>query len=225
MSYKRNQVEWALWRHFALGAVKGKSAPRVFGTRIKRLLELDRSTDVYAGSEAPQARFAFVDEEPEGKGTDTAYSQFNVFCLALALDLLDAGFKQSEIIFLLRHVRNRLEREFKQAVKRPPDPRQPEAAEDRPECASYEDGGRRWADCRRFMVFSKIEATEVFGGKATKTPFIIAPVWCRGIEALTKELHRMNTGYRKAIVLELAHSAAAVTRLLDEAPVVRRGRR
>ncbi len=101
-SYKRGQVEWALWRFFLQGRQVGPEQQKVFLTRIKRLLELDRGEDLGAKTETPHARFAFADVAPEGKGTDVDFRPFNAFCLALALDLLDTGFKQSEIVFLLR---------------------------------------------------------------------------------------------------------------------------
>ena len=65
-SYKRGQVEWALWRFFLQGRQAGASPPKVFLTRIKRLLELDRGEDLGATTETPHARFAFADAAPEG---------------------------------------------------------------------------------------------------------------------------------------------------------------
>ena len=41
-SYGRGQVEWALWRFFLQGRQVGPEQQKVFRTRIKRLLELDR---------------------------------------------------------------------------------------------------------------------------------------------------------------------------------------
>ena len=90
--YKRGQVEWALWRFFLQGRQVGPEQQKVFLTRIKRLLELDRGEDLGAKTETPHARFAFADAAPEGKGTDADFRPFNAFCLALALDLLDTGF-------------------------------------------------------------------------------------------------------------------------------------
>ena len=45
------------------------------------------------------------------------------------------------------------------------------------------------------------------------------------MEALKTELQKMHFEYRKALVFELAHTAAMVSDLLKEAPLVKRGRK
>ncbi len=72
-SYRRGQVEWALWRFFLQGRQAGTKPPKVFLTRIKRLLELDRGEDLGEKTETPYARFAFADATTEGKGTDVDF--------------------------------------------------------------------------------------------------------------------------------------------------------
>ena len=46
VTYRRGQVEWALWRAFTLARSSGEGPPPIFRTRIKRLLDLDRDLDV-----------------------------------------------------------------------------------------------------------------------------------------------------------------------------------
>ena len=79
------------------------------------------------------------------------------------------------------------------------------------------------------MVINKVELTEVFPKfdrqRRRDEPLILEPIFCAGIGDLQKELHRMNFAYRKALVLELANTAAMVTELLPQAPSIRRGRR
>lgn len=229
-TYKRGQVEWALWTFFLQGRQVDVDRQKVFRTRIKRLLELDRGEDLGDLSEVPHARFAFVDEAPGGKGTDTAYRPFNAFCLALALDLLDAGFIQSEIVFLLRHLRDDLEDWFERILASPPPRgRQQLLAKHRPDAPTYiTDRGTHYADCRVFVVINKVEIREVFPvlekKAAPAAPIFLRPVYCRGIDALHKELHRMGPDFRKAVVVEIANTAAAITRLLPDAPLTKRGR-
>jgi len=228
-SYKRGQVEWALWRFFLQGRQVGSESQKVFLTRIKRLLELDRGEDLGATTETPHARFAFADAAPEGKGTDVGFQPFNAFCLALALDLLDTGFKQSEIVFLLRHIRDDLETWFERILLSPPSARQRVRPEDRPEAPILvDDRGNKYADCRVFVVINKIEIKEIFeapGGKRLASgPLILEPVYCRGIEALRNELHRMGGDYRKAMIIEIANAAAGISGILPQAPVTKRGR-
>ena len=229
ITYKRGQVEWALWRSFNFLRSGPEEPPQVFLTRIKRLLELDREGESYEESEVPHSLYAFFDESPEGQGRDASYTPFNAFCLALGLDMLDAGFKQSEIVFLLRHIREELEEQFADILKCPPEPRQRIFAKHRPDCPSYEENGRQFADCRVFAVINKLEIKEIFPGLKGRLqgsqPLFLQPVFCRGIKGLQEELHKMNYNYRKALILELAHTAALVTEFLDEAPLVKRGRK
>ena len=228
-SYKRGQVEWALWRFFLQGRQVGSEPQKVFLTRIKRLLELDRGEDLGAKTETPHARFVFADAAPEGKGTDVGFRPFNAFCLALALDLLDTGFKQSEIVFLLRHIRDDLETWFERILRSPPSGRQRIRPKDRPEAPTYVDSrGREYADCRVFVVINKIEIKEIFqapgGRRLASGPLILQPVYCRGIEELHNELDRMGADYRKAMIIEIAHVAAGIIEILPHAPVMKRGR-
>ena len=97
-TFKRGQVEWALWRAFTQYRSQGDVPPQIFRTRIKRLLDLDRDPGADATKAASIAPFAFV-APVDGSGVEAAYAPFDVFCLGLALDLLDVGFKQSEIVY------------------------------------------------------------------------------------------------------------------------------
>lgn len=221
-TFKRSQVEWALWRFASFLRNAGEKPPKVFLTRIKRLLEIDRA------DRGEGERFAFIGAAPQGQGVDVEFTAFDACCLALALDLLDAGFKQSEVVFLMRHIREELEPEFAWIMRDPPPTRQRRFAKDAPDKPSYAEGARRWADYRVFIVVQKVEMTEVFPALAKRTaakvPIFLEPVFCRGIEALQVELHRMGHGYRKAMVLEIAHAAALVTSFLENAPITKRGR-
>jgi hypothetical protein len=228
-SYKRGQVAWAIWQFFLQGRQAGPKPPKVFLTRIKRLLELDRGENLGEKTESPYARFAFADAAPEGKGTDVDFRPFNAFCLAVALDLLDTGFKQSEIVFLLRHIRDDLETWFERILLSPPSQHLRIRPQDRPEAPTLLDaGGREYADCRVFVVINKIEIKEIIqvpgGKKLPSGPLILEPVYCRGIEALRNELHRMGADKRKAMIIEISHAAADISRILRRAPVMKRGR-
>ena len=79
------------------------------------------------------------------------------------------------------------------------------------------------------MVVQKIEMTEVLPlkppRKRTAGPIILQPTFCRGIEELTSELHRMNFEYRKVVVTELAYAATSINEFLDQAPEIKRGRK
>jgi hypothetical protein len=220
-TYKRNQVEWALWSFFSITRYSvTPSIPRVFRTRIKRLLEIDRAAEYEEAVER-----AFIDVAPEGTGTDLQYTRFNVFTLSVALDLLDAGFPQAEIVFLLRHSRKDLEIEFEEMLPKLPRPRGRLTPDLRPGCPTYVLNGRKYADCRRFMIVEKLDMKEIYPGDRDNYPLIRQPIFAEGIDQLKLELDGLNHRRRKALVLELANGAALLLEYLAKAPLVTRGRK
>jgi len=229
LTYRRNQMEWALWRLFSGGNFSDSEAPKVFLTRIKRLLDLDRETELYEDSETPHARYAFCESPPEGQGIDAQYTGFDVLCLAIGLDLLDSGFKQSEILFLLRHTRSSLKRRYRRILLHPPVPYHQLISSDRPNCPTYEEDGLLWADCRVYMTLSKVEMKEVFpmgrSGKGKKSPVIFSPKFYFGREALCKKLDELDSQRRKLLVIEIAEMIVVLTDHLEKAPLIKRGRK
>lgn len=227
-TYKRNQLEWALWRLFRSEPSTQDQPPAVFRNRIKRLLEIDRDVERFEESELLTRRFVFFGEEPQGRGSEARFSAFNVFTMALALDLLDTGFKQAEIVFLLRHTLERFETAYRIIQRNPPDPPNLIAASDRPNAPVYLVNGIECADCRVFVVLEKVELTETTPSAAksrrNKMPILIEPKVCRGIGELTTELDQMGPDFRKTVVLELANLAVLVDEWLVKAPLVLRGR-
>jgi hypothetical protein len=227
-TYGRGQIEWALWRSFARAHYNRGDVPPVFRTRIKRLLDIDRDLDLTRAEAPPETAYAFVPPPPAG-GTEAEYRAVDAFCLAIALDLLDSGFKQSEVVFLMRYLRPELESRFPVMIKAPSlIDRQRHRAEAYPGFPSFDYRGRRYADGRLFVIFEKIEMTEVIPASATGRltgPLILQPLFCEGAEALASELHESMPDRRRVVtVLELAATAQAVRVWLAEAPIIRRGR-
>ncbi len=224
-SFRRGQVEWALWR-WATTADRLRDAPPTFLARIKRLLEIDLDIG-RSGSKEPEAT-AFYSELPKGTGADVGYSAFNAICLALGLDLLDAGFKQREVVSLLQAWRVDLQIWFEQVLRSPPVHRGKLLPSLRTNCPTYEKDGQLYADCRIYAVVEKVEMTEVFSGDpnalAKGKPLIRKPRFCRGIQALSKELDSLPYRHRKAVVIEIAHTIVVVINWLAKAEVKKRGR-
>jgi hypothetical protein len=230
IAYGRGQVEWALWRSFTFARfAASEAAPKVFRTRIKRLLEIDRDLDLSDAEVQPEADYAFA-PLPSIQGGDTAYQAVDVFCLAIGLDLLDAGFKQTEVVFLLRYLRPELDSHFPDLLGEPSllgGRRQ--RAKTYPHLPRYERKGRRQrADKRLFVVLQKLEMTEIMSARDQERhphPVMLEPIFCPGIAALTASLDDLMPTHRRAVtVLELAGSAKAVAAFLEQAPVVPRGR-
>jgi hypothetical protein len=227
-TYGRGQVEWALWCSFARARFSIGNVPRVFRTRIKRLLDIDRDLDLMDAKVPPERDCAFV-APPADEGAEAEYRTVDAFCLAIALDLLDSGFKQSEIVFLMRYLRPEFESRFS-ALLEPPSliNRQRYRAEAYPDLPSYEHRGKRYADGRVFVVLRKVEVTDIIPSSPRgrpSGPVILEPVFCEGAEALGTELSETMPDHRRAVtVLELAATAQAVQAWLAEAPIIRRGR-
>ena len=228
-TYGRGQVEWALWRSFTIGrSSTGNEVPRIFRTRIKRLLEIDRDLDLSGAEVPPEASYAFA-PPPSDQSGDTAYRSVDAFCLAIALDLLDAGFKQAEVVFLMRYLRPDLESRFADLLT-PPSliSRQRARAKDYPHLPTYKENGQLYADKRLFLVLQKVEMTEIISTVERpryRFPVILEPIFCEGMETLTEALHDLMPNRRRAVtVLELAANAQAIAAFLNEAPAIPRGR-
>jgi hypothetical protein len=222
-TFKRGQVEWALWRAFTLYRTHADTPPPIFKTRIKRLLDLDR--------EDGADRYAFV-APVDGSGVESAYAPFDAFCLGLALDLLDVGFKQGEIVLVMRHLRPELETWFPKVLGYPSlIDRQNHLSNRHPDLPAIERGGGRapLADARVFLILNRVELTEIFsartgGGKASP-PVVLEPEFCRGTADLQGRLQKLMPLHRRTvIVVEITALAQAVAGFLDKAPLVPRGR-
>lgn len=227
-TYGRGQVEWALWRSFTIGRDASDAVPQVFRTRVKRLLDVDRTSDFAEASDPPPVRWSFV-APPEEAGAEAAYAPVDVFCLAIGLDLLDAGFKQSEVVYLMRYLRSELEVRMPRLLDRPSLlARKLYGPDANPTLPTDTKQGKTFADPRQFVVLSKIELREIVPqGKARsqKTPLILAPAFCDGIDALGAYLSDSMPSRRRIVtVLELAATAQAVNAFLQKAPTIRRGR-
>lgn len=227
-SYGRGQVEWALWRSFVDRPCDSGDAPRVFRTRIKRLLEIDRALDLSKAEVPPEAKYAFAPPVSAESG-EVAYIAVDVFCLALALDLIDAGFKQGEVVFLMRCLRTELQKRYSGLLKSASlAGHQRCRAKDYPDLPSYEDRGFKCADGRVFLVLQKIELSEILPQSFRERhsgPVILEPDFCRGATALGEKLREIMPYRRRAVtVLELAMTAQTVDSFLKAAPVIRRGR-
>lgn len=230
-TYKRGQVEWALWRAFRpLGSRDDGPVP-LFKTRIKRLLDLDREYDISNLDVAGGSDFAFVAPVEGGSGVEAAYGPVDAFCLGIGLELLDTGFKQGEIVVLMRHLRAELEHWFPTLLSRPSLlDRQNHLARNHPNLPVIErPRGASLADARVFLVLNRIELTEVLSVSPampnSNQAAFREPVFAQGMSGLAQDLARlMPLHQRTAIVLEVTLLAQAVTTFLEAAPLTVRGR-
>jgi hypothetical protein len=119
MSYKRNQIEEAIARISISGYEK---PPPELRSRIKRLLELDRSMGRKLRSkDAEEANFAFFSGEAPGTGADISFSEYDAFALLNGLRIMGHGWPQGFAVATMRRVRPALEREHARILTQDPD--------------------------------------------------------------------------------------------------------
>ena len=73
VTFGRGQAEWALWKSFTFGRNAPDEVPKVFKTRVKRLLDVDRDSEFADVSAPPPVRWSFV-APPEESGGEALYS-------------------------------------------------------------------------------------------------------------------------------------------------------
>ena len=119
MSYKRNQIEEAIARIFVPNC---EEPPSELRTRIKRLLDLDRSIGRKLRSkDAEEANFGFFSEEAPGTGAVISFSEYDAFALLNGLRIMGHRWPQGFAVSIMRRVRRDLEREHARILRQPPD--------------------------------------------------------------------------------------------------------
>lgn len=202
--FQRSQVDESLWSLFQ---PHQGAPPALFLGRIRKLIDVDRKAEVLSGAQSIHAaRHAFHAKSPRGQGHEAEFRAFDAFCLAIALDLLDLGFKQSEIVFLIRHIRADLELKFAEILRDPPAGRM-----------------RQETDKRVFMKVGKVELVERTA-LADSPPLILEPQFARGLDEASAEIDRLGYGERKAVLLEIGNIAVFLCKALAETPPRPKGR-
>jgi hypothetical protein len=119
MLFKRNQVEEAIAR---IVVPNCEEPPSELRTRIKRLLELDRSIGRRLRSkDAKLANFGFFTEEAPGTGAVISFSEYEAFAVLNGLRIMEHGWPQGFAVSIMRRVRLDLEREHARILGQRPD--------------------------------------------------------------------------------------------------------
>lgn len=238
-------MEAALWRYVATYKNWGNdwdgtaaSIPSVFKSRIKKMLNMDHIPGMTPWDGLPDDRWVFYDEPGVGTGGEDRFSSVHAFLMAVALDLLNIGLKQSEVIFFLKHTRPMLERAFDRIHRRPGaiapvmgSGRQLRFASHYPEVeAIWIDPHKApRADFTAWLVVRRFETREIHPGfekqaKNKSIPFFMEPKFLFGLEAVKNEVFSHLNGYRHLVPIELADSALTIPQYLSKAPSIGRGR-
>lgn len=214
--YTRGQAEFALISHFLNGQNGTGLTKKKLKTRAKRLLELDS-----AMSESENLPCAFVTENKGAQGGARVFLYENVFNIGLGLELLDAGFKQSEVVFLLQHSQEILYTAAQRIKKYPNAFRQAVSSADYPDLPK-DMKDSNLADLRTFFIFQRLDRPNLVKGK--KAPLFLLPKICFGIESLASEINDISYSQSKATIVELGNLGISLNNHLKQAPQIKRGR-
>ena len=222
-TYKRGQIEWALWRNYTLASAVPFAEPTtIFRTRIKRLLDVDRSLENINIKLPSGSPHAFGANDPGGRGVETQYTSSDVFSLAIGLDLLHIGFKQSEVVFLIRQLRDVFDDLFLQLLAPPP------PIDFALLSASPTVSPKSLPEDRVFLILTGVELTDVSPPcwSPADDDFLSLNVqFCRGSSELMEFLDlTIRRHWRTVVILEIASTARALKWFLAEAPPIPRGR-
>lgn len=219
--YKRNQVDEALWLLFnpALGA----RLPKTFRNHIKRLLDIDRKGNYEEydktfkeGRKANQTGWPAFSDTPKqwGKGAVAQFSLFDTFCLALGLDFLDMGFKQSEVVFMVAQIRPELNSLFEEILSKVP--------------AKFAEDDEVPEKDRMYLTFRRIEIREPYPlqtGLVPKEQILTSKyILSKGTEELTQNLLNETNNFRKALTVEMVKTVAQLQYFLGRTDPISRGR-
>jgi hypothetical protein len=210
--YKRNQIEEALSRVFGEPSARPSSELR---TRLKRLLEMDRSIGRNIRSADPEvANYAFYHDDAPGRGVEVWFSSYEAFALMIGLRLLQHGWPQSFPVAILRRLRPDLEREHTRILKQ-----DPTILFDPGAIRRKARPGDLYFDNADPVLLTIVSGQQPAKGGVTETPPCAI---CRGLQQVSKFLKQEAA--RSWTVHELATPAHALLIQLSKAQPRKRGR-
>ncbi len=226
--FKRNQVEEAIFRSGP--ADRDERFDVEAKIRLKRLLDSDRKRPV-TPKRLFDRTFAFYGEQPGGTGQDVLYSAYEAFALWLGLKLLESGYPQGRVVFLLRHYREALEREYNRIISK-----DLAALFEKSDWKPVTDAQKdtllregRLVDKVDNMIFLAVRLeTETFGVTTrffSEVPDRRPTLICRGSGELTPVIEGAAAMRVPMLVIELTNPAHQLAYWLARVEPTRRGRR
>jgi hypothetical protein len=208
--YKRNQVEEAISRTFGERSARPSSELR---TRLKRLLETDRSLGRNSRSADPErANYAFYSSDSPGRGVEVWFSDYEAFALMTGLRLLQHEWPQSFPVAILRRLRPELEHEHARILKQ-----DPKTLFDQKRILEMARPGDLYVD-NTDPVFLTIVSGQDQEGASGTLPCAI----CRGMEQVFKFVKQQNA--RSWSLNEFVTPAHALLSQLSKVQPRKRGR-
>jgi hypothetical protein len=218
--YKRSQVEDTLWPIFKIGAAPDR-VPAEFRSRVNKLLNLDRMDQ----PDLANLPLAFNDTRAEGQGQDVPFTSFHAFMLGLGLELWNAGLRQSDVIYFLRHSREALKRQHSLVIAAMAEPENM-LVKGKP---VRDAGGIEVRDKRIYMLVAKRHFGEASGSAKSKPesigrPMVFVPEFVAGSEGLKIFFDKAPSDLRAWLAVEIAELAVRIETALAQTPPRRRGR-
>src|ERR1700704_6593305 len=212
MSYKRNQIEEAVSRMFAPDCERPSAKLR---TRVKRLLELDRSLGRTLRSKNPElANYGFFSEEAPGTGAVISFAEYEAFALLHGLRIMEHGWPQGFAVSILRRVRPDLEREHARILRQRPGT----LFDQEVILASARPGGLVVDNTDPvFLILASKAQRASDAGQTTPVSAV-----CRGLEKVTEFIREV--GASSVTMLEVATPAHRLRQELMKTEPRRRGR-
>jgi hypothetical protein len=217
--FKRGQVEWALWHafHERTNHSAPEKIPLIFSNRIKRLLEIDSKSIL---SPKAQIGFAFLSERQTGNGNDRMFSVFDTFLLGIALDLLDAGLNQGQVVLQLQATRHKLHGQLSMILSEIdgvfPNTQKYKAPSPDAEVPS---------NLPAFLIFNRVEMTEIMFPKLPARALIHDLDIAGGWKALGRSMAKRLPGRSHPTIIEFSKLAFDIRKGLESAPIIARGRK
>jgi hypothetical protein len=238
--FKRGQIEEALWALQWTGRTRSPPpVPSIFRTRIKRLLDLDRMEELPGLEDEDDGTFAFSEEKPGIQGQDMGFSTFDAFAMAIGLELLGGGFKQLDVVALMRSMKSLLRDEFDWIQEIIQDYGTPDyrghfwSHKQAPKLPISIVDKEEFADHRVYTIIRKVELREIYPLLKQKLakrktgrlpPIYIEPCFVRGITELQRQLNQaMPFGYRTATFSEISLIAVVIPQELRKTSAAKRG--
>lgn len=221
--YKRNQMERGVWQAltYNLQGHTARPIPNSIIMKIKKLLELDK---LHKADSAPD--YAFSMQDNPGLGNERKFSLMNCFSIAVALQLADAGFKQSDIIFILQHLVEELEEQFGKLSLYPMPSRQVRSPKQYPHLPRVTINGHERVDSKVFLVFHRVELPDIYDYTDKKDlPIVINHKFCYGLEALHEHLKKNDFYHSNLACLELCRVARGIQEFVPKVEAAKRGRK
>jgi hypothetical protein len=221
-SFKRNQLEWAIWHVIDRGKMTTPEPPKQIVHLLKRLIDVDRQMGVKAHApEIWQQHFAFIEGKSAGPGGENAYGLVDAVALWIGAQLLEAGLPQKDIIQFLRTLRGQLQRAVLKVLGSHLDLIERTAREKRGLAATKLRVGQ-WvaANDYVYLVAESIAASGVLGPERVSRKSNL----CWGHEALVAFIEDAASRSRRFVVVELANAVVSLAYFLMISEPSKRGR-